>query len=155
MAFSPAVEGLIEKSHGTSLSGGHPLSKKNTGSSTTDRSATAPDPRFLPVVAAFLDHPGVTGGTMMSSYGLKVNGKIFAMYGRGKFVAKLPKSRVDELVSSGIGEHFNPGHGRLMNEWIAIPEHSDRWIKLASEAYEFVNQGAATTQKASRRSARS
>ena len=91
---------------------------------------------------------------MMSSYGLKVNGKIFAMYGRGKFVAKLSKPRVDELVSSGIGDRFNPGNGRLMKEWIAIPEHSDHWIELAREAYAFVQQADPTTQKVSRRSAR-
>lgn len=128
--------------------------KKTAVSIGTDRSASPPDPRFLPVVAAFLDDPAVTSGTMMSSYGLKLNGKIFAMYGREKFVAKLPKSRVDELVSRGIGDRFNPGHGRLMKEWIAIPEHSDHWIELAREAYAFVKQGAATTQKVSRRSAR-
>jgi hypothetical protein len=129
------------------------VSKKTAASATIDRSATAPDARFAPVAAAFLDHPDVTAGTMMSSYGLKVNGKIFAMYGREKFVAKLPKPRVDELASSSIGERFNPGHGRLMKEWIAIREHSDHWIELAREAYAFVKQGRATTQKVSRRSA--
>jgi len=103
------------------------------------------------VVAAFLDDPAVTSGTMMSSYGLKVNGKIFAMYGREKFVAKLPKPRIDQLVSNGIGERFNPGHGRLMKEWIAIPEHSERWIELAHEAYAFVKQGVPSRQKASKR----
>ena len=130
------------------------MTKKAADSATTERTRAAPDPRFLPVVAAFLDNPGVTGGTMMSSYGLKVNGKIFAMYGRGRFVAKLPKLRVDELVSGGVGERFNPGHGRLMKEWIAIPEHSDHWIEFAREAYDFVRQGVATTQKVLRRSAR-
>lgn len=129
------------------------MSKKTAASATIDRSAIAPDPRFAPVAAAFVDHPDVTAGTMMASYGLKVNGKIFAMYGCQKFVAKLPKSRVDELVSNGIGERFNPGHGRLMKEWIAIPEHSSRWIELAREAYAFVKQGRATTQKVLRRSA--
>jgi hypothetical protein len=38
---------------------------------------------------------GVTSGKLMSSYGLKVNGKLFAMFGRKQFVAKLsPKNRV-------------------------------------------------------------
>jgi TfoX/Sxy family transcriptional regulator of competence genes len=149
-----SAEGLIAKSDWTFYVRSPPVSKKNAASSTTERFATAPDPRFRPVVAAFLDDPAVTSGSMMSSYGLKVNGKILAMYGREKFVAKLPKPRVDELVSSGIGERFDPGHGRLMKEWIAIPAHSDRWIEFAREAYAFVKQGAATTQKASRRSAR-
>ena len=76
----------------------------------------------------------------MSSYGLKVNGKIFAMFGRGRFVAKLPKIRVDELVNQGKGERFDPGHGRLMKEWIAMDSAAEHWIKLAQEAYEFVKQ---------------
>jgi hypothetical protein len=34
------------------------------------------------------------------------------MSSRGKFVVKLPRGRVDELVASGQGEYFDPGHGR-------------------------------------------
>jgi hypothetical protein len=52
--------------------------------------------------------------------GLKVDGKIFAMHSKGKFVAKLPKDRVDELVRAGKGEYFDPGHGRLMKEWVSL-----------------------------------
>ena len=77
----------------------------------------------------------------MSSYGLKVNGKIFVMFGRGKFVAKLPKQRVDDLVSGGVGERFDPGHGRLMKEWIAIESRTEIWMELANEAYKFVKAG--------------
>jgi hypothetical protein len=87
----------------------------------TERTQTTEvDPGFMPVIAAFDNVPDVSRGKMMSSYGLTVNGKIFAMFGRGKFVAKLHKKRVDDLVSAGIGERFNPGHGKLMKEWIAI-----------------------------------
>jgi TfoX/Sxy family transcriptional regulator of competence genes len=99
------------------------------------------DPAFMPVVAAFANMPDVSRGKMMSSYGLKVNGKIFAMFGRGKFVAKLPKKRVDDLVSGGVGEHFDPGHGRLMKEWVAIGAKAVNWVELAKEAYEFVKPG--------------
>ncbi len=74
------------------------------------------DPSFAPVVAAFVHDRQVTRGMLMSSYGLKVNGNIFAMHGRGQFVAKLPRQRVDELVNSGKGKRFDPGHGRLMKE---------------------------------------
>jgi hypothetical protein len=79
---------------------------------------------------------------MMSSYGLKVNGKIFAMFGRGRFVAKLPKSKADALVDAGAGERFDPGHGRMMKEWIAIADHPERWIDLATDAYVFVKRGS-------------
>ena len=78
---------------------------------------------------------------MMSSYGLKVNGKIFAMFGRSKFVAKLPKPRVDQLVEQGAGERFDPGHGRRMKEWIAIAGGKAKWVELAKEAYQFVKLG--------------
>ncbi|HZU08377.1 MAG TPA: hypothetical protein VFA02_00620 [Pseudacidobacterium sp.] len=98
-------------------------------------------PEFAAIAAAFAKTPDITAGKLMSSYGLKVNGKIFAMYGRGKFVAKLPRQRVDELVASGAGERFNPGHGRLMKEWIAMASHNGDWLSLAREAYSFVKTG--------------
>jgi len=67
-----------------------------------------------------------------------VKGKIFAMLVKGKFVAKLPKKRVDELVRLGKGENFDPGHGRLMKEWIALDGGTTSWVELAREAHRFV-----------------
>lgn len=100
------------------------------------------DPRFQPIVDAFALHRDVTGGKMMSSYGLKVNGKIFAMFGRKQFVTKLPKSRVDELVSAGVGQRFEPGRGRMMKEWFVAGDGSPDWMELAKEAYAFVKRGS-------------
>lgn len=94
------------------------------------------------VVDAFAKDRQVTCGKMMSAVGLKVKGKIFAMMWRGKLVVKIRKPRVDTLVSAGKGENFDPGHGRLMKEWIAVPPGNVPWIELAKEAYEFVKQGA-------------
>lgn len=99
------------------------------------------DSRFRPVVDAFANYPDVTGGKMMSSYGLKVNGKIFAMFGRKQFVTKLPKARVDTLVRDGVGKNFDPGHGRLMKEWVVVVEGGANWLELAKEAYRFVKTG--------------
>ena len=79
----------------------------------------------------------------MSTYGLKVNGKIFAMFGRKQLVAKLPKSRVDTLVSAGAGKCFDPGHGRLMKEWFVAGDAAPDWLELAKEAYDFVKHGMA------------
>jgi len=70
-----------------------------------------------------------------------VDGKIFAMLVRGRIVAKLPKNRVEDLVSSGKGERFDPGHGRLMKEWVAVGTGRVNWVGLAKEAYEFVKRG--------------
>lgn len=96
---------------------------------------------FRPVVDAFASHRDVTGGKMMSSYGLKVYGKIFAMFGRKQFVAKLPKERVDALLSTGTNTRFDPGQGRLMKEWVVVPHGKADWVELAKEAYDFVRRG--------------
>jgi hypothetical protein len=66
------------------------------------------DPSFQPAVDAFAKHPDVAAGKMMSSYGLKVNGRIFAMFGRKQFVTKLPKQRVDELVGQAVASASIP-----------------------------------------------
>lgn len=101
------------------------------------------DPAFEAVAAAFAKDPNVGLGRMFSSKSvLNVNGKIFAMFVRGQFVAKLPKARVAELVSTGAGVFFDPGHGRLMKEWVAIADASAPWVALAREAHAFVKAGA-------------
>jgi TfoX/Sxy family transcriptional regulator of competence genes len=97
------------------------------------------DPRFARVVAAFAGNRRVTTGKMMASVGVKVNGKIFAMLVRGSFVAKLPRDRVNELVESGAGSHFDPRrNGRVMKEWIELSGTKPPWTDLAEEACRFV-----------------
>ncbi len=57
----------------------------------------------------------------------------------GRLVLKLPRQRVDELVGSGAGRRFDPGHGRVMKEWVTIaPRHGRDWGDLAREARQFV-----------------
>jgi TfoX/Sxy family transcriptional regulator of competence genes len=73
------------------------------------------------------------------SNGLKANGKIFAMLAQSTVVVKMPRERVDALVSAGAGERFDPGHGRLMKEWIALRGDTRRWLALAREAHAFVS----------------
>jgi hypothetical protein len=97
------------------------------------------DPSFAPVVDAFTKDRRVTyGGKGFGSAALKFDGKIFAMMSsKGKFVVKLPKGRVDELVRLGRGEYFDPGHGRLMKEWLAVESGAGSWVELAREAHRF------------------
>ncbi len=100
------------------------------------------DPAFSKVVRAFEKDPLVTSGKVMSSVGLKVGGKIFAMMVRGAFVAKLPKPRVDELIESDVGVAFDPRRdGRAMKEWISIVDREQPWGALAREAYRSVRSG--------------
>ena len=100
------------------------------------------DPRFAPVVNAFANDRAVVHGTKgkgFGSSGLKVNGKLFAlMSSRGLFVAKLPRERVEALTAQGKGRPFDPGHGRLMKEWIELDGGEASWVGLAREAREFV-----------------
>ena len=101
--------------------------------------APAVDPAFAPVVAAFARDRRVGQGRMFSSKSvLNVDGKIFAMFVKGKFVAKLPRARVDEMVKAGVGKPFDPGHGRLMKEWIAVADRKASWVALAKEARAYV-----------------
>jgi TfoX/Sxy family transcriptional regulator of competence genes len=100
------------------------------------------DPGFAPIIQAFAKDSDVSLGKMFGAVGLKVNGKVFAMVVRGRFVAKLPKPRVDELVGRGQGEHFDPGHGKPMKEWVSIPSGKTSWLELAHEAHRFVKSGA-------------
>ena len=79
------------------------------------------------------------GGKGFGSGALKVNGRIFAMMSsKGEFVVKLPKERVDELVTAGYGERFDPGRGRRMKEWLAVHRKPTDWVVLAAEACTFV-----------------
>ena len=69
---------------------------------------------------------------------LKTMKKMFAMFQKGNYVLKLPKDRVLELINSGEGEPYDPGNGKIMKEWVIIPEeYSEKWIEFASEAKEF------------------
>jgi hypothetical protein len=58
---------------------------------------------------------------------------------KGKLVVKLPYERVETIISSGRGEPFDPGHGRLMKAWVAVAATAgDEWLTLAEAAREFV-----------------
>src|SRR5918999_5705760 len=96
--------------------------------------------RFERLTRHFISEPIVSQGTGFgSSPGLRVRGKIFAMLAGGALVLKLPKDRVDQLVASGRAARFDPGHGRVMKEWVTVPVgQADDWERLAAEAFAFV-----------------
>jgi hypothetical protein len=97
------------------------------------------DSLFEPVVASFAGDRTVAPARMFGSTALKDGGKVFAMLVKGKLVVKVPADRVAALVAAGRGEHFDPGHGRLMREWVAVGAAGRRgWIDLAREARAFV-----------------
>jgi len=94
------------------------------------------DPKLVPIVDAF--ERTKPGARKFGSNGLKVGGRLFALFTQGTLVVKLPKDRVAALAASGIGKPFDPGHGRLMKEWLAVTSTKAPWTDLAKEAYAFV-----------------
>ena len=115
--------------------------KKSTRTHYSEREE---DPRFAAVVKDFAKTSAVSREERQGfgSGALKVNGKIFAMMSsKGKFVVKLPKTRVDQLVIDGRGERFDPGGGRVMKEWLEVHDAKTDWVALAREAFAFVAKG--------------
>jgi hypothetical protein len=98
--------------------------------------AFAADSRLAAIAGAY--EAGKKERRRFGSNGLKLDGKIFAMLVRGRLVVKLPKERVDLLVASRQGERFDPGHGRLMKEWVTVGPSRASWVELAMEAHRFV-----------------
>ncbi len=99
--------------------------------------------RYAAVARALSGQPRVQagpGGGRFGSAGLQVDGHIFAMVSsKGEYVVKLPRARVDALVAAGAGHRFDPGHGRIMKEWLALDPGADQdWLGLAREALAFV-----------------
>ena len=112
-----------------------------------------PDQRYESLVRSILSssraaHIG-EGKGFGSTGQLKVDGKIFAMLVKGKLVVKLPGDRVDELVESGEGKHFDAGKGKPMREWFALsPTSSKQWLALAQEAMTKVSPPASAAHGA-------
>jgi hypothetical protein len=100
--------------------------------------------RYAKVVQTLTKEPGVTLGSGKKGFGsgaLQINAKMFAMLtSKNEFVVKLPKERVVELMDSKDGRQFDPGHGRLMKEWLVVdPKSKKNWTALAREAVLFVS----------------
>ena len=103
-----------------------------------------PEQRWASLVETMLAQGAATYGSdgperAFGATSLKTNGKIFAMVVKDRLVVKLDRRRVDELVETGKGRHFDPGHGRLQKEWLDIDAAlDDEWLDLATESEAFV-----------------
>src|SRR3954447_16615859 len=75
------------------------------------------------------------------------------MFPRGELVVKLPKARVDELVDAGAGRRFDPGHGRVMKEWIVVAPGKADWLPLPDEAVADLGGGGRPCAALGRRAA--
>jgi TfoX/Sxy family transcriptional regulator of competence genes len=85
---------------------------------------------------------GIERGRMFGSIALKTGGKVFAICTRGAVVVKVAAPRVAELVRSGAGRPFDPGHGRVMREWVSlVPADGASCDAYLREALAFVSRG--------------
>lgn len=84
--------------------------------------------------------PAATGGKFGAN-GLRVDGKIFAMWVREAFVVKLPASDIEAAVAEGRGERLVMGKGRVMKEWLVVHEPPTSWRAIAERARKFVAGG--------------
>lgn len=99
--------------------------------------------KFAPLASALATQSGVETAKMFGALALRVKGKGFVMVDKhGRFVAKLPEERIGALVSSGAGALYDPGHGRPMKGWVAVPEGALDWVALAREAHRYVESMA-------------
>jgi hypothetical protein len=100
-----------------------------------------PEERYAALVQTFVSEgQAMQAGKGFGANGLKVRGKNFTLFVRGKLVLKLPKARVDAIVAAGEGTRFDPRrNGQEMKEWVVLgPILDDDWLPLAREARAFV-----------------
>lgn len=100
------------------------------------------DAAYGALARGFADDPRVTLPTerrgKFGGNGLKVDGKVFAMWVRGALVVKLPRSEIDAAVAAARGERLSMGPGRVMKEWLVVHEARHRWPAIARRARAFV-----------------
>ncbi|WP_053230436.1 MmcQ/YjbR family DNA-binding protein [Sandaracinus amylolyticus] len=107
----------------------------------------AANPRTAACVA---EHRARSGGrARFGARTLKVDGRMFAMPFEGALVVKLTEARVAELVAARVGAPFDPGHGRKMKAWLAVPprDAAPTWLELVLEAHTLA---AADTKRRTR-----
>jgi hypothetical protein len=103
--------------------------------------ALAENERLFWSLAAQLmrDDERVLEGTIMNGRCLRVGKEFLALvdYKGSGLVVKLPRPRVAELVSQGVGRPFAPA-GRVFREWLAVPRPDRRrWLALLLEGIAF------------------
>jgi hypothetical protein len=105
---------------------------------------------FARLTDRYASQPGVTTGTGFgSTAGLRIGGRIFAMFMDESLVVKLPADRVQSLIATGQGAPFGSRKGHPMREWVAVGWSSqDDWERVADEALAFVRDGSSQERRA-------
>lgn len=70
--------------------------------------------------------------------GIKLGGKMFAMFYKGDLLLKLDPKRVTQVVESGDGQLHDPGTGKPMKDRVLIRQtNKDRWVALCEESMRY------------------
>lgn len=100
-----------------------------------------PEGQFERLAARFLGDPAIIAGTGFGANpGAQGPEQDLRHAGPGSAGREAPEGPVDQLVASGAGARFDPGHGRLMKEWVMVaPRDGILWEDLATDALAFVD----------------
>ena len=94
----------------------------------------ATDP-YAEVKAHFANVEGVVVNEGRGAQGMKVGGKMFAMFYKGELLLKFPPKRAAELIASGSALPHDPGTGKPMKDRVLIPaSQKEHWITLCEES---------------------
>jgi hypothetical protein len=108
------------------------------------KNSADPKELYAKLVKELVKNPKVElpiGKRGFGSSGLYTDHKLFCFLShKNCLILKLPQKRVDELVSSGDGTHWDPrGDGRGLKEWLELkPSSKLKWLLLAKEGLRFV-----------------
>jgi len=85
---------------------------------------------YQPIKDHFRNHPEVEIAEGRGAQGLKLNGKMFAMFYKGDLTVKLKPETVTRLIDEGAGLPHDPGTGKPMKDRLLIPsDKRDTWIE--------------------------
>lgn len=88
--------------------------------------------------AHFDDVEGVQVNAGRGAQGIKLGGKMFAMFHKGQLLVKLEPKRVLEVIASGDGLAHDPGTGIPMKNRVLIPDtNKGQWIALCEESRQY------------------
>lgn len=90
---------------------------------------------YSEVRAHFTQVDGVDVSAGRGAQGIKLGGKMFAMFHKGQLLVKLDPARVSEVIASGDGLPHDPGTGKPMKNRVLIPDtKKSLWIAYCEES---------------------